>query len=191
MRNEKGLLTTDGSLILRYTGELRDTVQTAVAAKVSFGSAYLYSAKLADANLTQARLEDAVLSYADLSGAVLRSATLTRANLYCADLRRADLTGARLLQSHLYKADLTGAILEGAHLDEAFLRYAKGIVSFGPVGKNRRIGYAVNHGSYAMVKLGCFWGTARSAIEAVTEAYGKNSTYVRLIRAAVAEVLSR
>lgn len=74
------------------------------------------------------------------------------------------ITGKTLLEvnaPNLRGSDLTGADLHGADLRDTDLRGANGIYSFGPIGEERRIGYAVKHDSKVMVKLGCFgvWKT--------------------------------
>lgn len=87
--------------------------------------------------------------------------------------RRADLSGADLSE---------GANLSGAH----------GIVSFGPAGNARRIGYAVAFpDGTVMVQLGCFWGTSEGAISAIAKKYGEGSAYAALVAAATAAVLRR
>lgn len=98
---------------------------------------------------------------------------------------RADLQGA-----DLYGADLSGADLRGANLRGADLQGAVGIYSFGPIGVDKRIGYAIKHADCVMVRLGCFWGTSDEAIEAVQKKYGENSTYEKQIRLAV-EILEK
>ena len=97
-----------------------------------------------------------------------------RADLSDADLSVADLSGADLHAATLYGANLSGA---------------RGVVSFGPVGDIKRIGYAVKHDSGAMVKLGCFWGSRAEAVEAIREKYGADSTYEALVTAACNEVM--
>jgi hypothetical protein len=92
---------------------------------------------------------------------------------------KANLSGA-----NLYKADLSGAYLSGADLSGA-----KNVMSFGPVGEERRIGYAVRHDGIAMVKLGCFWGTQKDALAAISKKYGPRSKYAALVRAACACLL--
>jgi hypothetical protein len=87
------------------------------------------------------------------------------------------------------RANLRGANLIGSDLSGTDLRGAKGIVSFGPVGEERRIGYAVNYSTHAMVQLGCFWGTQEEAQTAIRAKYGDNSTYEALMNAACAVVL--
>ena len=138
--------------------------------------------------------DGANLREANLREANLREANLREANLYMADLREADLyranlRGANLYRADLYMANLYMANLSGANLSVADLRGAKGIISFGPVGSERRIGYAVNHGSVAMVQLGCFWGTQKDAVAAIHKRYGPRSKYAAIVRAACACVL--
>lgn len=84
------------------------------------------------------------------------------------------------------KANLRGTDLHEADLHEANLHGAKSIVSFGPVGKERRIGYAVSHNDGPRIQLGCFWGTLDEACVAIAKKYGENSTYEQLARAACA-----
>ena len=150
----------------------------------------LREADLSKADLYGADLRESDLQVADLYGADLRRADLERADLRRADLRRADLRGADLQGADLYQADLNGAVLymadlSGANLRGADLYGAVGIYSFGPIGVDKRIGYAIKHADCVMVRLGCFWGTSDEAIEAVQKKYGENSTYEKQIRLAV------
>jgi len=87
------LYATDGTPYYKGRGDLRSTLEEAVAKGVS-----LRLASLAEADLSGLKLAGANLSGADLEGA----------NLSGADLRGADLTNARLKG-----ADLTGANLAG------------------------------------------------------------------------------
>ena len=154
----------------------------------------LTGANLRGANLSGADLRGADLSGADLTGANLRGANLRDSDLYGADLRGANLSGANLYDAHLRRANLSGADLSDADLTGANLRGANlygayGIVSFGPVGARRRIGYVVKHDGGAMVQLGCFWGDHASAIEAIRDKYDENSTYEAFVTAACNEVM--
>ena len=102
-----------------------------------------------------------------------------------------DFTGANLRGADLRGADLSGAYLSGADLRGAYLSGAVGIVSFGPVGNERRIGYAVAHDDGPRVQLGCFWSTLEEACTAIVEKYGEGSTYEALVRAACAVVMDK
>ena len=138
----------------------------------------------------------AVANKANLSRAYLRGAYLRGANLRGADLSRAYLRGANLSEANLSEANLGGtdlsrAYLRGANLSEANLggtdlSGAKSIISFGPLGLERRIGYAVKHNAGPMIQLGCFWGSLDEAAAAIRTKYGENSTYENLVRAACA-----
>ena len=149
----------------------------------------LYGANLYGANLRGANLRGASLYGADLCDANLRDANLYVANLRDADLRDADLCGANLRDANLRGTNLCGANLRGANLCGANLRganlcYAKNIISFGPVGLARRIGYAVMHTGGPRIQLGCFWGTLDKARVAIREKYDENSAYEALVVAA-------
>lgn len=87
-----------------------------------------------------------------------------------------DLSGANLRCANLCGANLCGANLYGADLHSA-----KGVYSFGPIGEEKRIGYAVKHDNKVMVKLGCFWGPEDEAVRAVSAKYGQDSVYVRQV----------
>ena len=87
------------------------------------------------------------------------------------------LKGAYLEGAYLRGAYLEGANLEGANLEDACLEGAKRIYSFGPVGREAHIVYAVAHGDSAMVKLGCFWGAEADALAAIEAEYGAGSDY--------------
>ena len=81
-------------------------------------------------------------------------------------------------------ANLRGANLRGAGLSGADLYYAKGVVSFGPVGREKRIGHAVANDGGPRVKLGCFWGPLTDALAAIEAKYGAGSSYAALVSAA-------
>ena len=91
-----------------------------------------------------------------------------------ADLRNANLWNADLRNDSLSDADLRNA--ENGKLP----------VSFGPVGKEQRTGYAIwdDEKKYSMVRLGCFYGTEKEAVTAVVKKYGSRSGYAMMVRAA-------
>jgi len=131
---------------------------------------------------TCANLSSANLRYANLRGANLRGADLSSANLRYADLSGADLSGADLSGADLSGADLSGANLRDADLSDADLRGANGIMLFGPIGKNRRIGYAALHADCIMFQLGCHWGNLPDTCAAIVKKYGENSDYERMVK---------
>lgn len=63
----------------------------------------------------------------------------------------------------------------------ADLEGAYSIFSFGPIGEEKRICFLVKHENTIMFQLGCFWGDAEEAKEAVAKKYGKDSYYYCLI----------
>jgi hypothetical protein len=134
------------------------------------------------ANLRRADLSGADLRRADLRGADLREAYLTKANLYRANLRGADL----------YGADLRGADLRGAHLSGAHLSGAAGIASIGPVGRQRRMVYAVAHDDGPKVQAGCWRGSVEATIARIEVDYADDhparDRYVAAVRAVAALV---
>jgi hypothetical protein len=151
-----------------------------------FCKANLSGANLSGANLRWADLRGANLRWANLSGADMYGANLRGADLSGANLREADLYGANLRWANLREADLSGADLSGANMYGADLREAKNIISFGPVGEELRVGYAVQHEEGLHVQLGCFWGTLDEACAAISVKYGEGSAYEALVRAACA-----
>ena len=102
-----------------------------------------------------------------------------------ANLSEADLSGADLSGTNLSGANLSGANLYGANLSGANLSGAYGVISFGPVGDEKRIGCIIK-GEQMMVKLGCFWGTMEEASAAIEAKYGNVSNYWKLVCAAAA-----
>ncbi|WP_051864318.1 pentapeptide repeat-containing protein [Streptosporangium roseum] len=109
------------------SGEVNDRADFSFS---RFPKAFLISAFLRGADLTEADLRGANLTGADLRGANLAGTDLTRANLAGTDLtgtdlNGADLTGADLTGANLTRADLRGAFLNGADLTGAFLNGAK------------------------------------------------------------------
>ena len=91
-----------------------------------FGSVYLQSVDLREAELQGADLGGAQLQEADLGGAQLQEADLWEAQLQGADLRGVQLQGAdlglaKLQGTYLWEAQLQGADLQGAQLQGAYL----------------------------------------------------------------------
>ena len=163
--------------------------------------ANLYGANLRDANLRDANLRDANLRDANLHGAYmhganlhgaymhgadLRGANLRDAKLHGADLRDANLRDAYMRDAYMRCADLRDANLRDAYMHGADLYGAVGVISFGPIGLEHRIGYAVKHAAGPMIQLGCFWGSLDEAAAAIRAKYNENSTYENLVRAACA-----
>ena len=99
-------------------------------------------------------------------------------------LRDANLSGADLSGAYLRGADLSGAYLSGADLSGADPSGANGIMSFGPVGRHGRIGYAVIFDSSTMFALGCHWGNLADTCAAIVKNYGENSLYEKQVRLA-------
>lgn len=75
------------------------------------------------------------------------------------------------------KADLREANLYGADLSRAYLSRAKGVYSFGPMGQEGRIGYALWTADGVMFALGCHWGNLKETRAAIVAKYGKKSLY--------------
>ena len=117
-------------------------------------------------------------------------ANLSGANLRGANLRGADLSGANLSGADLSGANLSGAYLSRAYLSGAYLSGAGRIYSFGPIGEEKRIGYAVAHDGGAMVKLGCFWGTEPEALAKIIIKYGDDSDYAAQVALACKIVMA-
>ena len=80
--------------------------------------------------------------------------------------------------------EVQGETLCGADLREADLRGAKGVISFGPIGSERRIAFAYIDGG-VQTRIGCFSGDHNAAIAAIQEKYGPHSTYEIMLRTAV------
>ena len=140
--------------------------------------AYLVGADLRGANLRDAKLRDA-----DLRVANLRDTDLSGADLSGANLSGADLSGAYLSGAYLSGADLSGADLRCADLSDANLYRANGIMSFGPIGKEKRIGYAwLDKDSKAMFILGCHNGNLKDTVTAIRSKYGLKSTYEAMVK---------
>ncbi len=88
---------------------------------------------------------------------------------------------------NLRGADLRGANLRGANLRWANLRWADNVcapIPIGLVGEDMRTGYATWSGKEVIVILGCFTGTEKEAIKAVSDKYGPRSGYAMMVRAA-------
>ena len=156
----------------RYTRDVQFTAEINCAdnmpVPVKLGLAVKWAIKnkanLSEANLSRADLRDADLSRADLSGADLRGANLSEANLREANLGWADLRGANLSEANNLCAP----------------------VPIGSVGEHIRTGYATwcPNKKDVIVTLGCFTGTEKEAIKAVSDKYGSRSGYAMMAKAA-------
>jgi hypothetical protein len=112
------------------------------------------------------------------SRADLSRTNLSGANLYGANLSDADLIGANLRDANLRYANLVGA-----NLSDASLYGASGIMSFGPIGNEKRIGYAwLDKDSKVMFHLGCHNGNLKETVTAIREKYGLKSTYEAMVK---------
>ena len=122
---------------------------------------------------------NADLSSADLRYADLRYADLRYANLSYADLRYADLSSADLHYANLSSADLHYANLRSA-------KNAIIPITIGQCGNDIRTGYAIwdDIEKKVFVRLGCFYGEEKKAIDAVSKKYGSRSGYLMMVRAA-------
>ena len=109
----------------------------------------------------------------------------SRADLSGADLRGADLRGADLSRTDLSGADLRGTDLSGADLSRTNLRGADGIMSFGPIGNQKRIGYAwLDKDGKAIIRLGCSEENLKNTAAAIRLKYGAKSTYEAMVKLA-------
>ena len=108
-----------------------------------------------------------------------------------ANLHGANLHGANLRVANLSGADLSGAYLIGADLRGADLSGAGGIASIGPVGRQRRMVYAVAHDG-PKVQAGCWWGSVEDTIARIEADYADDHSardlYVAAVRAVAALV---
>ena len=185
----------------RFTGAVQVTAEIECEADASYSVklglavkwAFKARANLAGADLAGADLARADLAGANLAGADLAGANLARADLAGAYLAGADLAGANLARANLAGANLARAYLAGAYLAGANLARANGIqgfASFGPVGKDRRYGWATVEDGAVKIRLGCFAGDLEKTCAAIVAKYGEGSTYEALVRAAVTEMLA-
>ena len=105
---------------------------------------------------------------------ITKFANLSGANLSGADLRFANLSRANLSRANLSRANLFGADL----------RFAKNIISFGPMPTSGRMVYAVNYGEgKVMVLAGCFWDTLEE-LEAKVKVTHNCPVYLQFIEMA-------
>lgn len=79
--------------------------------------------------------------------------------------------------------NIKGTTFQGCNFE-----WAENIIQFGPVGKSRRIGFAVMHDKGPMIQLGCFWGTKREALKEIKANYGAKSPYEVVVKAACREL---
>ena len=161
------------------------------AVRANLHGANLHGANLRVANLSGADLSGAYLIGADLRGADLSGADLSGANLRVSDLSGANLRVADLSGADLRGANLRGADLSGADLSGADLSGAGGIASIGPVGRQRRMVYAVAHDG-PKVQAGCWWGSVEDTIARIEADYADDHSardlYVAAVRAVAALV---
>ena len=155
--------------------------------------ANLSSATLSDANLRAADLREADLWYADLREANLREANLRNTGLWAANLSRAALWRADLSGADLWEANLRNAGLREVNLWQVDLRGcdllgANYLFSFGPIGKQRRMGsLSIDKSGEPIVHLGCFMGSEAEALAKITRDYGEPNTYGPIVSAMCAE----
>jgi hypothetical protein len=97
----------------------------------------------------------------------------------------ADTMRQTVIDANLRGANLGGAYLSDADLSGADLRGTIGVYSFGPLGENGRVGYAVDSADGVMIALGCFWGNEEAACIAIRKKYGENSLYEEQVKLAV------
>lgn len=114
-----------GSVYLQSVDLQEAELQGADLKRAELQGARLQEARLQGANLWEARLQRANLWGARLQGADLWEARLQEANLAWARLQGARLQGAELQGANLEGAELQGANLEGAKLQGANLAWAK------------------------------------------------------------------
>ena len=100
--------------------------------------------------------------------------------------------GTEAVRADLREASLSGADLREAYLRGADLRWAAGIASIGPVGRQRRMVYAVAHDDGPRVQAGCWWGSVDDTIARIEADYADDhparDRYVAAVRAVAALV---
>jgi hypothetical protein len=101
------------------------------------------------------------------------------------------------VRANLHGADLSGANLHGAYLHGAYLHGANlhgatGIATIGPVGRSRRLVYAVAHADGPRIQAGCWWGSVEDTIARIEVDYADDPTardrYVAAVRVVAALV---
>jgi len=152
-------------------GSVKLCLEAAVRAGVDLAGADLAGADLVGANLVGANLVGASMVGASMEGADLEGASMEGANL----------VGANLVGASMEGADLEGARLAGARLEGARMEGAKGIRSYGPLGNEGRIIFAVKWEDRVMFQIGCFWGPSPEAKKAVAAKYGQESEYYQAV----------
>lgn len=164
-----------------------------VAMKAELHGADLYRADLRGANLYRADLREADLREADMSGADMSEALMSKANLRGANLRGANLRHVVLTSADLSGANLRGAMLHFAVLSGADLSEVSGIASIGPIGRKRRLLYAVAHDDGPRIQDGYWWGAVDGMIARIRDVYdddhGARDRYISAVRAVAALVM--
>lgn len=76
--------------------------------------------------------------------------------------------------------------IENTYFKHCSFDSAGGIIQFGPIGHFKRIGYATKFKNKVYVQLGCFWGTEKEALEAISCKYDgvepEYSDYLDLVK---------
>lgn len=76
--------------------------------------------------------------------------------------------------------------IEGTYFKQCDFECVRGIMQFGPIGHSRRIGYTTKFKNKVYVQLGCFWGTEKKALEAISCRYNGTepecSDYLDLVK---------
>jgi hypothetical protein len=153
----KLILTVDG-ITEAYSGKNTSAVLRKVLkkypVKLKFDLSECYGDNLKDLNFSGTDLSESIFGYSSFENCCF---------VGC------DFKNCNLREATFYPCDFENAT---------------NITAFGPVGGARRIGYVVNHDNCQMVKLGCFWGTLKEAVEEIRYKYGMKSSYEAYLKAA-------
>ena len=100
------------------------------------------------------------------------------------DIRGSKFSDNTFINCNFVCVDFLNCDIRDTTFEYCSFEYAKNIIQFGPIGEHHRIGYAVMHDSGPMIKLGCFWGTQKEAVEEIRYKYGMKSSYEAIVKAA-------
>ena len=149
--------------------------------KCNLDNSLFYGCELIDANLSEASLVGADFTNCDLTDAYFRKSNLMKVDFWGSNLLATDLSCCNLKRTRFNYTQI-----DKAEFYYSDLRYAKGLLRFGPVGNNLRMGN-VSIERKPLVNLGCFHGREKRTLREICKGYKNDpnlEAYVLFVRAA-------
>jgi hypothetical protein len=126
----------------------------------------------------------------DMSFQTLTNRNFTEDDCRYVDFQHSDVSGsiftkADLRGAQFYNTNIAGCTFYGTRFEEAI-----GIRVAGPIGREGRMIYGVAYEGEPRILMGCWWGTASEAVEAVQKTYAGLGLDPKAYLAAIAWVSS-